>query len=165
MFCPNSIDSLPEFMSTNSPNWGAAAPLPPVPYAYVAVVQQCAGHAGIVDYHIFFISRQLGVCSHYRARVEAAFPILLPISVSNVRLVLMAEPRYVNWQTNSSSYLTMVMTGGASVSFPTTFVFSRLIVSPKPLLARDKQSVGDWSSCRVAGVGRNCCVISVSVCP
>ena len=131
---------------------------------YLAVVQQCAGHAGIVDCHILSSPDSSGFV-HTRARVEAAFPIILPISVSNVRLVLMAEPRYVNWQTNSSSYLTMVMTGGASVSCPMTFVFSRLIVSPKSLLAREKQSVGDWSSCRVAGVGRNCCVISVSVCP
>ena len=30
VFCPNNVDSLPEFMSTNCPNWGgAAAPLPP----------------------------------------------------------------------------------------------------------------------------------------
>ena len=30
------IYSLPEFMSTNCPNWGGSCPpLPPVPYAYV----------------------------------------------------------------------------------------------------------------------------------
>ena len=28
MFCPSNVDSLPEFMSTNCPNWGAAAPAP-----------------------------------------------------------------------------------------------------------------------------------------
>ena len=55
-------------------------------------------------------------------------------SVSNVRLVLMAEPMYVNWQTNSSSYSPMVMTGSASVSCPMMFVFFRLIISPESLL-------------------------------
>ena len=25
-FCPNNLHSLPEFMSTNCPDWGAAAP-------------------------------------------------------------------------------------------------------------------------------------------
>ena len=35
MFCPNNVDSLPEFMSTNCPNWGGGGcpPCPPVPYA------------------------------------------------------------------------------------------------------------------------------------
>ena len=41
MFCPNNVDSLPEFMSTNCPNWGgAAAPCPPLsrtPMPQVAV--------------------------------------------------------------------------------------------------------------------------------
>ena len=32
VFCPNNVDSLPEFMSTNCPNWGGSCP--PVPYAY-----------------------------------------------------------------------------------------------------------------------------------
>ena len=32
VFCPNNVDSLPEFMSANCPNWGAAAPpAPPSP--------------------------------------------------------------------------------------------------------------------------------------
>ena len=30
MFCPNNVDSLPEFMSTNCPNWGGQLP-PPAP--------------------------------------------------------------------------------------------------------------------------------------
>ena len=35
MFCPNNVGSLPEFMSTNCPNWGGSCPpCPPVPYAY-----------------------------------------------------------------------------------------------------------------------------------
>ena len=36
VFCPNNVDSLPEFMSTNCPNWGGGncPPCPPVPYAY-----------------------------------------------------------------------------------------------------------------------------------
>ena len=35
VFCPNNVDSLPEFMSTNCPNWGGnCPPCPPVPYAY-----------------------------------------------------------------------------------------------------------------------------------
>ena len=48
VFCPNNVDSLPEFMSTNCPNWGGGqlppAPLPPVPYAYASVLtckQKC----------------------------------------------------------------------------------------------------------------------------
>ena len=72
--------------------------------------------------------------AHTRERFEAAFPILLSISASKERLALMAEPRYVNWQTNSSSYSPMVMTCSASVSCPTMFVFFRLIVSPESLL-------------------------------
>ena len=28
VFCQNTLDSLPELMSTNCPNWGAAAPPP-----------------------------------------------------------------------------------------------------------------------------------------
>ena len=33
VFCPNNVDSLPEFMSTNCPNWGGGQlpPLPPLP--------------------------------------------------------------------------------------------------------------------------------------
>ena len=32
MFCPNDVDSLPEFMSTNCPNWGdSCPPCPPRP--------------------------------------------------------------------------------------------------------------------------------------
>ena len=38
------------------------------------------------------------------------------------------------------------MTGSASVSCPSTFVFFRLMVSPKSLNACDKQSINDWSS-------------------
>ena len=40
MFCPNSLDSLPELMSTNCPNWGRQLPppWPPVPYAYACRV-------------------------------------------------------------------------------------------------------------------------------
>ena len=35
VFSPNNVDSLPEFMSTNCPNWGGSCPpCPPVPYAY-----------------------------------------------------------------------------------------------------------------------------------
>ena len=33
VFCPNNVASLPEFMSTNCPNWGGGN-CPPVPYAY-----------------------------------------------------------------------------------------------------------------------------------
>ena len=38
------------------------------------------------------------------------------------------------------------MTGSASVSCPRTFVFFRLMVSPKSLHACEKQSINDWSS-------------------
>ena len=31
VFCPNDVDSLPEFMSTNCPNWGGGATAPPAP--------------------------------------------------------------------------------------------------------------------------------------
>ena len=41
MFCPNSLDSLPELMSTNCPNWGA---VPPVPYAYASWCQKIKNH-------------------------------------------------------------------------------------------------------------------------
>ena len=36
VFCPNNVDSLPELMSTNCPNWGGQLPPapPPAPYAY-----------------------------------------------------------------------------------------------------------------------------------
>ena len=30
VFCPNNVDSLPEFMSTNCPNWGGGRQLPPL---------------------------------------------------------------------------------------------------------------------------------------
>ena len=36
VFCPYNVDSLPECMSINCPNWGGGQlPPPPVPYAYV----------------------------------------------------------------------------------------------------------------------------------
>ena len=39
VFCPNNVDSLPEFMSTLCPNWGGSCPpCPPVPYAYASHV-------------------------------------------------------------------------------------------------------------------------------
>ena len=31
VFCPNNVDSLPEFMSTNCPNWGGGCPPAPRP--------------------------------------------------------------------------------------------------------------------------------------
>ena len=37
VFCPNNLDSLPEIMSANSPNWGGGTAPPPVPYAYAPV--------------------------------------------------------------------------------------------------------------------------------
>ena len=37
----------------------------------------------------------------------------------------------------------------AHVSYPRTFVFFRLMVSPKSLQACEKQSINDWSSCWV----------------
>ena len=69
--------------------------------------------------------------------------------VSNVRLALVVEPMYVNWQTNSISYSPMAMTGSAFVSCPMMIVFFRLIVSPESLLFWEKRSVRDWSSCQV----------------
>ena len=51
----------------------------------------------------------------------------------------------------------MVMTGGASVSCPRTFVFFRLMVSPKSSQACEKQSINDEF---LLDVGRNFCVIS-----
>ena len=58
-----------------------------------------------------------------RASVVAAFPILLSISVSKERLLVMVEPRYVNCSTTSSSLSSMVMAGSSIVSCPRTFVF------------------------------------------
>ena len=49
MFCPNNVDSLPEFMSANCPNWGGAAPLPPVPYAYEGRVSMIKWLAYIIN--------------------------------------------------------------------------------------------------------------------
>ena len=68
-----------------------------------------------------------------RANVVAALPILWLISVSRERLSVTVEPRYVNCWTAPSSYSSMVMSGGVSVSCPKTFVFLRLMVSQKVL--------------------------------
>lgn len=57
-----------------------------------------------------------------------AFPILLSISVSRVRSLLIVDLRYMNWFTTSSS--SMVRIGGTSTSCPWIFIFFRLIVSP-----------------------------------
>ena len=65
-----------------------------------------------------------------RARVVAAVPILLSISLSKEKLPVMVEPRYVNWFVSS-----MVMIGGVSVFCVRTFVFFRLTVHPKSLEA------------------------------
>ena len=53
-----------------------------------------------------------------RASIGAALPILWLISVSRERLSVTVEPRYVNCWTASSSYSSMVMSGGVSVSGP-----------------------------------------------
>ena len=52
-----------------------------------------------------------------RASVVAALPILWLISVSRERLSVTVEPRYVNCWTASSSYSSMVMSGGVSLYF------------------------------------------------
>ena len=70
-----------------------------------------------------------------RASVVAALPIPWLMSVSRERLSVTVEPRYVNCRTASSSYSSMVMSGGVSVSCPKTVVFLRLMVSPKSLQA------------------------------
>ena len=77
-----------------------------------------------------------------RTIVVAAFPILLSISVSNERLSVMVEPVL-------SSQSSMMVIGGASVIVVRTFVFFRLMVSPKSLHACEKRSDIDWSSCCV----------------
>ena len=71
--------------------------LPGICSPCLAAIQQRAGNTGIVDRHIC-LHRQLGVYLHYtravrRARVEAAFLILLSICVSKERLSVMVEPR------------------------------------------------------------------------
>ena len=69
--------------------------LPGICSPCLAAIQQCADNTGIVDRHIC-LHRQLGACptrAVRRARVEAAFPILLSISASNERLSVMVEPR------------------------------------------------------------------------
>ena len=58
VFCPNNVDSLPELMSTNCPNWGATAPrpvrlcLPPItgriPDKIFCPTLACFGHGGSV---------------------------------------------------------------------------------------------------------------------
>ena len=69
--------------------------LPGICSPRLAAIQQCADNAGIVDCHLC-LHRQLGLVhtrAVRRARVEAAFPILLLISASNERLSVMVEPR------------------------------------------------------------------------
>ena len=61
----------------------------------LAAKQQCADNTGIVDCHLC-LHGQFGLVhtrAVRRARVEAAFPILLLISASKERLSVMVEPR------------------------------------------------------------------------
>ena len=70
----------------------------------LATVQQCADDTDIVHYHLGLHCLGLvHTCEVRPASVVAAFPILLSISVSKERLLVMVEPRYVNCSTTSSS--------------------------------------------------------------
>lgn len=51
-----------------------------------------------------------------RPRVVAVLPMCLLILASRDRLSLMVDPRYVNWWTTSSMWLSMIMTGGVFMS-------------------------------------------------
>ena len=69
--------------------------LPGICSPCLAAIQQRAGNTGIADRHLC-LHRELGAChtrAVRRARVEAAFPILLSISASKERLSVMVEPR------------------------------------------------------------------------
>ena len=63
-----------------------------LPGTCLAAVQQCADNTGNVDRHICLHRRLVHTRAVRRARVEAAFPILLSISASNEGLSVMVEP-------------------------------------------------------------------------
>ena len=76
-----------------------------------------------------------------RPRVVAALLMRQLIQASKDKLLLMVEPRQVNWCTTSSMQLSKVMTGGVSTSWPSRLVFFRLMVSPKSLQTRENLSI------------------------
>ena len=104
-----------------------------VSLAYNNVLMTHALYTAIFVLLVSFGSVQTRVVR--RASVVAALPILWLISVSRERLSVTVEPRYVHCWTASSSYSSMVMSGGVSVFCPKNFVFLRLMVSPKSLQA------------------------------
>ena len=59
----------------------------------IAAIQQCADNTGIVDCHLCLHRCLVHTRAVRRAIVEAAFPILLLISVPNGRLSVMMAPR------------------------------------------------------------------------
>ena len=69
--------------------------LPGICSPCLAAIQQCADNTGNVDRHICLLRHQGLVHTRAvrRARVEAAFPILLLVSASKERLSVMVEPR------------------------------------------------------------------------
>ena len=71
MFCPNNVDSLPEFMSTNCPNWGGNCPSVPYAYAdkmYVALCKQSGGRSNF--YHCPGTHLYRGVQLRHRGESE-----------------------------------------------------------------------------------------------
>ena len=54
--CPNNVDSLPELMSTNCPNWGGNCPLTPIPYAYGCI------HLTELRSQIYFCKKLFSLC-------------------------------------------------------------------------------------------------------
>ena len=61
-------------------------------------IQLCADDTGVVDCHLCFTVSMRFIHTRIvrRARIVAAFPILLSISVSKERLSVMVEPWYLN---------------------------------------------------------------------
>ena len=86
--------------------------------AYIAVIQQCTG---IADCHIL---------SSPTAR---SLPTLEPLDERD-RLALLAEPKYVNWQTTSRSLSSMVTTCSVCVSCAMIFQHQRKERSERSLV-------------------------------
>ena len=83
------------------------------------------------------------------AMVAEALPILMVISLSRERLLVMVAPKYVKVFTTSKGVPSIMTLGGLSTSWPMTLVFLMLIVRPNSLQACENPLSSSLSSSAV----------------
>ena len=119
--------------------------LPGICIPCIAAIQQCADNIGNVDRHICLHRQLVHTRAVRRARVEAAFPILL--STSAPREVVSDGGAEVGELADSIEFVVVNANDRRCLCVLSQDIsLLQTMVSPKSLQACEKQSINDWSS-------------------